>query len=569
MWARGIPRWAGGCLRRGCGAVTGFSLRSEGARRAGRGACSTAFNRAGEWATGESCQGYLRGDPRGGCGSLSSSGRRSRAGAGRARGAAQAPRLIRAACWQLAVRKRRRDPSGVVDDDGVDPAQQRGGARVRASRAAPGRGAALAGVNRSGRARGARGGSAAATSRVFRGITELWMSSGEIARDTVSRRPGRLWREMCAWPSKAPEALPDGDSPACLTSDDELSYRRGSPVSAEIAAAPTAVSPGTSASRDRPSSPSTAAMSASTARSWARALQVAQLIGAPPQQRRRWDTTTASVLASAANTAGTPGWRAVAAPGHGLADQGGEFGQPGGGQLPAAAAPRRHTCIAAEVTTERMRARLRRTAGDDRNGPAAPTRSRRDQLGAPRPGGAAAPTPHPAPPGHSSAARSRAGRSSRSQTHHFYASCNPAAGGRYARRAAGCTPAAAPLRASAHLQRRAPVGSHATATVVTPSPALPDRPVQRLTSRNAFTRTSYAPAPHIMINHRDRLLLISLIDPDHRAITRQHPRSRPAARPPPVTARHPAAAATLPTECLLPALGHEVRTIAPGGVLYQ
>ena len=26
---------------------------------------------------------------------------------------------------------------------------------------------------------------------------------------------------MCAWPSKAPEAFSDGDSPACLTSDEE------------------------------------------------------------------------------------------------------------------------------------------------------------------------------------------------------------------------------------------------------------------------------------------------------------------------------------------------------------
>ena len=48
-------------------------------------------------------------------------------------------------------------------------------------------------------------------------------------------RPPR--REMCAWPEKAPEALSAGDSPACLTSEEELSYRRGSPVSAKIAGA--------------------------------------------------------------------------------------------------------------------------------------------------------------------------------------------------------------------------------------------------------------------------------------------------------------------------------------------
>ena len=49
-----------------------------------------------------------------------------------------------------------------------------------------------------------------------------------------------------------------------------------------------------------------------------------------------------------------------------------------------------------------------------------------------------------------------------------------------------------------------------------------------------------------MINHRDRLLLIPQIDADHRAITRQKPpQPLPPRIPPPVTARHPAAAATL------------------------
>ena len=162
-------------------------------------------------------------------------------------------------------------PAGAVDDHGVDPAQQRGGARdagLGAPRA--GRGCAALACRdpaRGSRPRRRRPGSSPRTWRPSRGCDR---SSGHTARQTVSRRPGRPRREMCAWPAKAPEALSDGDSPACLTSDDELSYRRGSPVSAKIAAAPTAVSPGMSASRDRPSSPSTAAMSASTARSWAR-----------------------------------------------------------------------------------------------------------------------------------------------------------------------------------------------------------------------------------------------------------------------------------------------------------
>src|SRR5580693_9974006 len=45
---------------------------------------------------------------------------------------------------------------------------------------------------------------AAIIAAYFAAITELWMSSGQIARHTVSRRPGRPRREMCAWPSKAP-----------------------------------------------------------------------------------------------------------------------------------------------------------------------------------------------------------------------------------------------------------------------------------------------------------------------------------------------------------------------------
>src|SRR5579875_1012442 len=54
-------------------------------------------------------------------------------------------------------------------------------------------------------------------------ITGLYWSIGHTARQTVSRRPGRPRREMCAWPAKAPEALPDGDIPACLTSEEEPS----------------------------------------------------------------------------------------------------------------------------------------------------------------------------------------------------------------------------------------------------------------------------------------------------------------------------------------------------------
>jgi len=54
-------------------------------------------------------------------------------------------------------------------------------------------------------------------------ITGLNWSIGHTARQTTSRRLGRPRREMCACPEKAPEALSDGDIPACLTSEDELS----------------------------------------------------------------------------------------------------------------------------------------------------------------------------------------------------------------------------------------------------------------------------------------------------------------------------------------------------------
>jgi hypothetical protein len=57
----------------------------------------------------------------------------------------------------------------------------------------------------------------------FAAITGLWISSGHTAGQTASRSPARPRREMCAWPSKAPEAFSAGDSPACLTSDEELS----------------------------------------------------------------------------------------------------------------------------------------------------------------------------------------------------------------------------------------------------------------------------------------------------------------------------------------------------------
>src|SRR5208282_2976279 len=96
------------------------------------------------------------------------------------------------------------------------------------------------------------------------------------------------------------------------------------------------------------------------------------------------------------------------------------------------------------------------------------------------PGAAAAPTSHPAPPGYSSAAQKPAGRSSRSPTHHSYASCNPAAGGQYARPAAGCTPAAGPVpRTAAAPEATAARSAHtppSRARTSSPAPAPPPSP---------------------------------------------------------------------------------------------
>ena len=166
----------------------------------------------------------------------------------------------------------------------------------------------------------------------------------------------------------------------------------------------------------------------------------------------------------------------------------------------------------------------------------------------------------------SSAARRPAGRSARNRPHRFCASCNPAAHGRYGTPAAGCTPAAAPAphrtlhlqpprpgRLARHRHQRKPL-----------RPCLPDRPVsasphpERL-HPHRLTRQH----PHIMINHRDRLLVLRQVNPDHRAITRQH---RPQPLPPRVPRRSPRVMPLpLYRTSSLVAPGHQARTIAPGG----
>jgi hypothetical protein len=111
-----------------------------------------------------------------------------------------------------------------------------------------------------------------------------------------------------------------------------------------------------------------------------------------------------------------------------------------------------------------------------------------------------------------------------------------------------------PGRLTRHRHRREPL-----------RPRLPHRPGQRTAQPerlhpHRLTRQH----PHIMINHRDRLLILTQVDPDHRSITGQQlPQSLPPRIPPPVTSRR-AATLTHRTSSSL-RLGHQARTTAPGG----
>src|SRR5262249_27507478 len=77
--------------------------------------------------------------------------------------------------------------------------------------------------------------------------TALWGSMPHTARHAAVRSTGRPRFETVVCPWNRPEVLSRGQIPACLTQVLAESYRAGSPVSASIAAAPTAESPGTDA----------------------------------------------------------------------------------------------------------------------------------------------------------------------------------------------------------------------------------------------------------------------------------------------------------------------------------
>ena len=109
-----------------------------------------------------------------------------------------------------------------MDDQAVDTAKKGEGERDEGL-GAPGAGRGLRRRPCCGPASTAAASEARVIDWYLADITGLYWSNGHTARHTVSRRPGKPRREMCAWPEKAPEALSDGDIQACLTSEEEPS----------------------------------------------------------------------------------------------------------------------------------------------------------------------------------------------------------------------------------------------------------------------------------------------------------------------------------------------------------
>ena len=177
----------------------------------------TAFNRAGEklQATGEELQGVVRGGPRhrdglalplvreeglqgadAGSRRYRWSGSLRRAGGVLAGGLAGGDGSI---------------PAGAVDDHGVHPAQQRGGAGDTGLGAPrPCCGGRRAGLPVPAAACSAGSPAAWVIAWYLAAITGLNWSIGHTMRQTASRRPGRPRREMCASPRKAPDSLSRG-----------------------------------------------------------------------------------------------------------------------------------------------------------------------------------------------------------------------------------------------------------------------------------------------------------------------------------------------------------------------
>jgi hypothetical protein len=123
------------------------------------------------------------------------------------------------------------------------------------------------------------------------------------ATRSATARAGRGGR--CALALESARGVLGRGQPAVLDQRRGAVVAAGSPVSARIAAAPTAASPGMSPSRDRPSSPRADTISASTVRSWPRMRCRSLSSSAMRRNRpsRRHQATAPSVSACAANTA--------------------------------------------------------------------------------------------------------------------------------------------------------------------------------------------------------------------------------------------------------------------------
>ena len=144
-----------------------------------------------------------------------------------------------------------------------------------------------------------------------------------------------------------------------MTSDDELSYRQGSPVSAKIAACADRGQPGDVRQPGQ-------AEARRTRRPCSRfdhgpqlgagPLQVTQLIGAPPQQPPPvgYHYPLGAGQRGEHGPAYRPGGPLAAPPGHGLADQGGEFLATPMAASFSGCPPHRDvtTCIAASQVTD-------------------------------------------------------------------------------------------------------------------------------------------------------------------------------------------------------------------------
>src|SRR5680860_1300695 len=131
--------------------------------------------------------------------------------------------------------------------------------------------------------------------------TVLWGRAPHTARQAARRSSGRPRPEMRLTPLNVPDSLSRGARPACLTSARALSNRAGSPVSARIAAAPTADRPGMEVTRlvSVRSSRTRTIRASTSSRCTRRRCQSAS--ASPTRSRAPWRCTATPVLSRVAS----------------------------------------------------------------------------------------------------------------------------------------------------------------------------------------------------------------------------------------------------------------------------